>query len=200
MLGVVSAESGAIGVLAGWLALAAFVPYVRAILAGRTRPNRASWFIWSITCIGTALTYRASGAVSTIWVAYGYVAMTLLIAALSSRYGSPGTSALDWVCLSAAILSLIPWVVFRNAPASLYLGIVVDCFAALPTLKKAFFEPQTEDRLAWTISTAAMVLNVFAVDDWRPEISVYPAYCLAMVGCITGTLYLRGGLERRHAL
>ena len=33
----------AIGVVAAIVAASALVPYVRSILAGRTKPNRASW-------------------------------------------------------------------------------------------------------------------------------------------------------------
>lgn len=37
--------------LAITLAFVAFVPYVRSILKGRTRPHVFSWFIWGITTV-----------------------------------------------------------------------------------------------------------------------------------------------------
>ncbi len=36
------------GVAAGVLSLVAFVPYVRSILAGQTKPERASWAKWTL--------------------------------------------------------------------------------------------------------------------------------------------------------
>jgi len=159
------------GWLAGALTLAAFAPYIWAILHGETTPNRASWFIWALVCAMTALTYNASGAQATIFVAYAYAAATVVVAILSVRYGEPGASWLDWVCMAGAGASLVSWLVFRNAPTALYLSILVDFLAVVPTWRKAHLHPASENRLSWTISTAAMAVNLIAVEDWSPHIS-----------------------------
>jgi hypothetical protein len=36
-----------LSVLAGLLFVAAFVPYIRAILRKETKPSKASWIIWA---------------------------------------------------------------------------------------------------------------------------------------------------------
>ncbi|OJT94872.1 MAG: hypothetical protein BGN82_00935 [Alphaproteobacteria bacterium 65-7] len=173
------------------LTLVAFAPYIRGILKGETTPNRASWFIWATVCTITALSYEASGAGGTLYVAYSFAVMTVIVAALSVRYGEHGTSFSDWLCLTAAGLCLVPWLAFRDAPSTLYLTILLDCLAMFPTFKKALFHPASENRLSWTISSAAMAINMFAIDDWSPHISAYPIYCFLAVGGIAVTLYLR---------
>jgi len=60
------------GIAGGIVALAAFVPYIRAIIKGTTTPNRATWLIWTIIGCITAASYAAGGADQTIWVAVSY--------------------------------------------------------------------------------------------------------------------------------
>ncbi len=39
--------TGVFGIIAGILSFSAYIFYIAAILKGTTRPNRATWFIWS---------------------------------------------------------------------------------------------------------------------------------------------------------
>ena len=91
-------------VVAGWVAgvlsLVAFVPYIVAILRGETRPNRATWWIWTTTGGVLLASYYFSGADTTIWVAVSYFVASLVTAVLSIRYGRavrrPSTAAASW--------------------------------------------------------------------------------------------------------
>lgn len=180
-----------IGINAGVLTLVAFVPYARAILRGQTRPNRASWFIWAGICVLTAFMYGLSGAEATLPVAWTFAIVCSVVAVLSIWYGEPGMSRFDRYCIACALLSVIPWIAYRDAPASLYLDIGIDCFALAPTLVKAYRDPASEDRLGWTISAAAQVLNLFAVERWSLRVALYPLYCVVAVGAVAIILHLR---------
>lgn len=47
-----------LSVVSGILFVTAFFPYIRAILAGKTKPAKASWIIWeSLDCITLAGMY-----------------------------------------------------------------------------------------------------------------------------------------------
>lgn len=179
------------GVIAGIVALLALVPYAVSIVRGKTKPNRASWFIWTFVGLMIVGSYHASGATHTMWVAGAYVAVPLTVALLSIRYGTSGAHSFDWLCLGLSLASIVPWWFFRSAPTALYINIFVDCLGALPTVRKALLDPQSEDRLAWLIAFLANCINLLAIHSWTPEISAYPMYAFAITGLIASILYLR---------
>lgn len=181
-----------IGLAAGVIALAAFIPYIRSILRGQTRPNRASWIIWAFAEIITTATYAASGAESTVWIAGAYALGTITVASLSLRYGEGGTSPIDIMCLMGASVALIPWLALDQAELALYIIIFVDILAVFPTLKKAIADPGSEDKTYWLLAFFAAVVNLFAIDRWAPEISAFPIYCFLGAGAIVATLYSHG--------
>lgn len=179
------------GILAGILSLVAFVPYIIAILRGKIKPNRASWWIWTVMGLVLGLSYYSSGANGTIWVPVSYFIGPLVTAILSIRYGEGGWTKFDRVCIFAACVSTIPWVIlslfFHSREAALptlIIGLCIDFAGAVPTIRKAYREPESEDRLAWSMFFLANILNVVAIDRWTLEIMVYPVYMMLGGGSI----------------
>jgi len=89
-----------LGIIAGAIALFAYVVYVISIFRGRSKPNRATWWIWSFMGLVLALSYDLSGAENTIWAAYMEFFGPLIIALLSLKYGEGGINdKTDVICL-----------------------------------------------------------------------------------------------------
>ena len=53
-------------------------------------------------------------------------------------------------------------------------------FAALPTLKKSFAEPETEDLLTYILYTIGGLFTVLAVQEWTFAIAITPIYILSL--------------------
>ena len=179
----------ALPVLAGWVAgvlsLAAFVPYIVAILRGQTRPNRATWWIWTTTGLVLGASYYSSGAETTIWVPVSYIVGPLVTAVLSIRYGEGGSTPLDRGCLLGAGSGLLLWWWFNSPVVALVMTLGVDFLGAVPTIRKAYRAPHTEDRLAWALFIAGNTFNLLAVERWVFAIAVYPVYMFLASGTIT---------------
>ena len=186
-------------VLAGWLAgllsLAAFVPYILSTLRGHTKPNRATWSIWTVNSFVIAASYYSSGATNTIWVAVGYSIGSLVTAILSYRFGTGGWTWLDRNCLTMAAIALFCWWWFDSALIALLMSLSVDFTGALPTIRKAYQEPETEDRIAWSLFLFGNCINLMAIDRWMFRIVIYPAYMVLASGAIA-LLVLRTKLNR----
>ena len=58
--------------------------------------------------------------------------------------------------------------------------IVISFMGALPTIKKVYFEPESESASAWMISLLGNSLNLLAVENWIFAIAVYPLYNFAV--------------------
>lgn len=183
-----------IGLLAGLLSLAAFVPYIIAIVKGATKPNRATWWIWTTNGLILLASYYATGAESTVWVAVGYFVGSLLTAVLALRYGEGGWSPFDRSCLLGAALGLLFWWMFNSSIVALVTTLFVDFAGALPTIRKAYRAPETEDRVAWALFISGNTVNLFAVEAWSFGIAVYPVYMFLASGTIAA-LVLRPRLR-----
>lgn len=179
-----------IGIVAGFIGLLGFVPYLVTIVQGKTRPNRASWWIWGILGLILGISYYSSGATNTMWVPACYAFCQLITAILSLKYGEGGWNRLDRLCLLGVGVSLILWWWFNSPVVALLFNLVIDCFGALPTIKKSYYEPENENALSWIIFLTANTLNLFALDHWSVELSAYPFYLFCLSATIAALLWL----------
>jgi hypothetical protein len=187
-----------LGQLAAVLALTCMIPYVRSILQGKTKPNRASWFIWLIVNCSLVFSYHSSGATTTIWLNIAYIFTTLTIFLLSLKYGTGGYTRLDITCLLGAAAGLVLWWLTDNAVIALYMNVFVDLLGFLPTLKKAYLQPRSENSTAWDMSTVANALNVAALTTWQFKIIVFPIYNFTFNALTAILLY--GIIQKKFAI
>ncbi len=181
-----------LGIVAGIIAFSAYVVYVVSILRGKTKPNRATWWIWTFMGLVVGLSYYFAGARNTIWVPFVEFIGPLSIALLSVKYGEGGLdNKTDLVCLFGAIFSIILWIIFGNPVIALVTNLAVDSFALVPTIKKSYLRPEGEDFWAWFGTGIADTLNLFAVERLTFAILVYPIYMLVSDLIIIFILFLR---------
>ncbi|MGI8419430.1 MAG: hypothetical protein ACR2LN_02185 [Candidatus Levyibacteriota bacterium] len=164
------------GQIAGFLAFLSYIPYIHAIFAGKTKPHRATYAIWSMVNIVILFSYFASGARATIWIPLAFAIGQMFIFLLSIKYGFGGAGKLDILCLVGAFVGILSWIITKNPVAALYLSIVVKFLGLIPTIKKSYYHPKTENTLSWAIITLGSFLNLFALTSFNPVISVYPIY------------------------
>src|SRR3989338_874742 len=91
-----------LGIVAGILSFVAYALYIFTTLIGKTKPNRATWWVLTLVGLMIATSYYAGGARDTIWVALSYVLGPAIIAVLSLKYGEGRWERLDQVCLTGA--------------------------------------------------------------------------------------------------
>jgi hypothetical protein len=183
--------------IAGILTLTGFIPYWRAIVQRKTRPNRTSWWIWTIVGIIIAVSYRASGAESTMWVPITYVIGPFCTALLAIKFGEDGWTKLDTICLIGVGIGLILWGMYRSPYLTLGLNIGIDFLGALPTIRKSIRDPFSEDLFSWLLFALANIINLLAVDLWAWQIVVYPIYMVLITTTIFGYLWW-GRRQKRH--
>lgn len=186
-----------IGILAGILALAGYIPYIISILQGKTQPNRATWFIWTIIGGLLAFSYIAEGDQHSIWLPLGYFFGPLITAILSLRYGYATWTKLDTFCIVAAIISIVPWVLSDNATFTLIINVFIDSIGAIPTLVKTYKEPETEDFTAWLIFFIANTMQLFAISTWSLP-AIYPIYLFFLAGAMV-MFIVKGQIKLRFS-
>lgn len=196
-----------VGIIAGLVSILGFMPYLITIFQGKTRPNRASWWIWGVLSLILGLTYYSSGARDTIWVPAFYAIFQMIIAIVSIKHGEGGWNQFDRTCLLGAGGSLLFWWWFNSALLAIMINLTIDSLGALPTIKKCIFKPESEDLLSWALFFTANTLNLVAIEHWSVELLTYPLYLFCLSGIIfillllpKITLQLRQGRKRKNSM
>jgi len=161
-----------IGQIAGILAIVQVIPYIVSIFRGHTKPERMTYFIWFVVDALAILSYIAVGAHTTIWVGLVYVFTGLTIFLLSFKYGMGGFSKLDIACLLLALAGITIWVTTDSALLALYFSTFAATIGYLPTIKKAYFYPETENTFSWVMCSGTSILNIFALTTLAPAIAI----------------------------
>lgn len=163
-----------LGQIAGMMAIVQVIPYLVSILRGHTRPERTTYFIWLILEGVTVSSYIAAGARTTIWTGIAYTFTALIIFILSIKRGMGGFSAFDIICFLMAMTGIALWLSTDNAVLTLYFSTFVSFVAYLPTIKKAYFLPGTENTLSWVMTFCTALVNVCALTTLKPSIALPP--------------------------
>jgi hypothetical protein len=182
------------GTLASCFSLVCFFPYILTTLQRKTRPNRASWWIWStngtVLCIGN----YAAGASNTIGALICAVIAQFFIAILSIKYGEGGWNRFDRRCLFGTGISFVLWYIFSSPLIAICLPLSIDILGALPTIKKSYHEPESEDFLTWLLYAIGSLFNILAITTWSFDIAITPLYVLG-VNSIIVLLLLRKKIQ-----
>ncbi len=184
-----------LGIMAGILSLAGYIPYIFTTIKGQTQPNKATWFIWTLVGGLLASSYGAEGDLKAIWLPIGYFIGPLIVAILSIRYGYSIWTLLDKACVVVALISIVPWLISKNPTFTLVINVLIDSTGAIPTIVKSFQEPDTEDIHAWFIFFVANTLELLAISQWGIS-ALYPIYLFFLAGIIVLFL-LRGKLKKK---
>jgi hypothetical protein len=181
-------------ILAGLLFVAAFVPYIRAILRKETKPARASWLIWAtldtITLAGMffkdAINGQILGAILGAWV----------VAILALKYGVPGWTTLDKFCLAGAVLGIVLWQVFSDPIFGIMTSLGVVFIGSVPTFTSAWKDPSRENKLAWMIFWISCVCAVIAIPRWTLEDAAQPITFFVVESIMMYILFVRPRASR----
>jgi len=188
------------GIAAGIIGFSGFIPYIIGTLRGTTKPNKATWLIWAAMGAIIAASYFSAGATDSAWLPAAYAVGIFAVAALSLKFGERGWAKLDLFCLLGAGAGLLLWWLTSEPTFALYLTIVVDAIGFIPTFRKAYTNPESEDRLAWCLFLIADILNIFAISEWTLAQASYPVYVLVFTIVLNALLYLpkRGGVRGKE--
>jgi hypothetical protein len=176
----------------------ACVSYVRAILKGEATPNRVTWFLWALVPVIAAAAQWSSGVgISTLVVlSVGLGPACIVLASFVGGTGSWRLGPFDYVCGACSLAALALWAVTGDPVTAIVLSILADAAAALPTLRKAWLAPATEDRSAYLIAFAGMILGILSVQEATFSAYAFNAYLVVVSLALVLILYL----PRRRSL
>ena len=168
----------ALGILSGVLSIVCVLPYIRDIFLGKTKPERASWLIWSVLGAIAFFSQLAKGATDSLWLAGIGTVTVFVVFLLSLKYGEGGLSGRDIKSLLIALFGVIIWFFTQEAVFALFIVIVVDAAGAVLTIIKSYEDPGSETMSTWILSGLSGLVAAFAVGSFDWILLSYPLYIL----------------------
>lgn len=175
--------------LSSVLTLVSAIPYVVAIVKGKTKPRIVSWLTWSLlTGIACAASFADKQYPSAILMFFATLE-TLTVVALGLRKGDHKFERFDVVCQASAIVGLVLWLFFNSPTIAVVASLAIDLVGALPTLKHSWQKPGEETALTFFLAGIGGLCTVLVVESWKITAIAYPMY-IAFVNLLTVAIIL----------
>ena len=183
----------------GYLSVAVFaagyVPYIISILRGKTTPHPFSWLLWTVLGFVSFFLYVHVGAKETLPLALGNCILPFVVVVLSLRSWRVKFSRFDYACLALSFFSIVLYAFLRDAILALTFNLAADLLAFLPTIRKAYKQPESEDMSTWILFTVGYALSLFAIVTWTYGVAVFPLY-FTTLGTLMCLILLRARLKK----
>lgn len=190
--------SKVLSAIAGIVFLFGYIPYIRAIwktrmqplgTRGKAEPAKASWVIWTtLDSINCAAMYAANVLNGQI---IGAIMGAMIVVVLALRFGKPGWSALDRLCLAGAAIGIGLWQAFQNPVLGIVTSNLVVAIGSVPTFVSAWHDPSREDKAAWTLYWISCLFAVAAIPHWTLADATQPLTFLAVETTMMFILFVR---------
>lgn len=167
-----------------------YLPYIRDILRLKTKPERASWFIWTILGSIAFFTQLAKGATNSLWLTGVETVGVTTIFLLSIKFGSGGFKRRDIIALVVAFMGLIVWMLTKEAAYALLIIIGIDGAGAVLTVIKAYEDPESETMITWLLAGIAGIFSLLSVGSLNMILLIYPFYIFVINFAVVIAMHL----------
>lgn len=155
---------------------AMFVPYIRSIRQGRTRPHAFSWIIWALVTFVVFLAQLAGHGGAGAWPIGVSGLITIYIALLAWRaVGDRHITLMDWVFLMVALSALPVWALTADPLSAVILLTCVDLAGFGPTFRSAYLNPHHEPVAFYLLGTLRNGLAIAALQHYSLTTVLFPA-------------------------
>ncbi|MDN5274685.1 MAG: hypothetical protein JWP06_586 [Candidatus Saccharibacteria bacterium] len=164
-----------LGLLAGIVGIIGYIPYIRDILKGSTRPDRASWLIWLLEYGALFIAQLDAGAGNTLWIVGLQLIGVLSISILSYKYGAGGFDRHSKLLLLVVCVVLGIWYFSSDPVLTILLLLAVELSATVLTTIKVYRQPSSETLTMWILDATAGAIGIVAVGTHKaPILYLYP--------------------------
>jgi hypothetical protein len=171
------------------LTFAIFVPYIRSIHQGLTKPHAFSWVIWALGTFVVCLAQLADSGGAGAWPIGVSALITAYIAVIAYRkQADTAITRPDWVCLIVALGALPCWFFTSDPLWAVVILTGVDLAGFGPTFRAAYFRPYDERMGFYSLAAVRNVLAILALEHYSATTVLFPAAvgvaCVAFVAMV----------------
>ena len=171
-----------------------YIPHLRDIFAGSTRPHMYTWLIWAITQSTATLAAFYGGANWGVVALAGGTLLVIFVFFLSFKYGTRNITKSDTVILTLALGSILVWWQTNNPLLAVVMVSAIDGLGYLPTYRKSWSEPYTETLSFWFMMVLVTILSILSL----AEINLLTATYLVTITVANMLVFLLCLVRRRY--
>ena len=178
------------------LTFAAFVPYIRTIIGGTTKPHVFSWVIWGTTTFVVFLAQLEGKGGVGAWPIGVSGSITIFVALLAYVKRADITiTKTDWLFFASAMSSLPLWYLTSDPLWAVVVLTTGDVLGFGPTVRKAYRFPHSESLLFFALFTARNLIVILALENYSVTTVLFPATIAAACALLIAMV-----MYRRHVL
>lgn len=164
-----------ISIVAVILTFFGYIPYIRDVLQGKTKPHIYTWFVWGfVTAIGYGLQVGAGAGVGS-WLALAVIVNCFFIFVLGLKNGKKDITKSDTVFLLLSFVAIFLWLIAKQPVISVVLISTIGLLGFVPTIRKAWGKPYSETLFTYKLNIFRHGLNIFALQQYNIVTWLYPA-------------------------
>jgi len=169
-----------LGVVATGLVFLGYVPYLRDIVRGKTKPHMYSWFLWGFVTFIVFALQVSDGAGTGAFVTLAAALMCVVVMVMGFFYKSRvEVTKIDTVFLVLTLIALGLWLIAKQPVLSAILATVIDVLGFAPTVRKSWNRPYTETLVFYYLNSFRFGLAVVSLQRYSLVTALYPITWLA---------------------
>jgi hypothetical protein len=168
--------------VAAFASLLAAFAYIRSMFKGQTKPNKVTWFMWSIApfvATAAAVSNGVGWAVIPVFMS-GFSPLLVFTASFFHKKAYWSLSTFDYLCGILSGLAIVLWYVTNNPNLAIIFAIVSDALAAIPTLIKTWHNPETESAWPFIIGVFSPMTSFLLATTWAFSELAFPTYLIVI--------------------
>lgn len=188
------------------LRLASGTMYARAVFARRARPNPISWFFWALTPLivfaAQLFDLQSVGWGIATTFALGLSPLIVFVCSLQYNWRRAHFTPANITCGVLAATGIVLWLTTNDPTLGIVFSIAADAFASIPTIIKAWKQPQSEYLPAYFITMMSVTITAATITTWNFASCAFPIYIFIINAIIFGAGYAgrqRKGLTKQLA-
>lgn len=154
------------------------VSYIIDTVKGKVKPNRVTFFLWALAPLIAFASEVKQGVGVQALLAFvvGFWPLLTLIASFTNKKAVWKITRFDVICGILSLLGLVLWLVTKVGNIAIIFSILADGLASLPTIKKSYEYPETEN--GWIYSSGALYagITLLTIKVWNFPHYGFPIY------------------------
>lgn len=186
-MGLPEIDKPLFSILATMLTVLAFLPYIRSIFAGKTRPHVFSWVIWGLnTSVAFFATLLAGGGLLGAGVIGFSAVVTLFIAVLAYiKRADVSITLTDKLFFGMALAAMPLWYWASDPLWAIGLITLIELLGFGPTFRKTWVQPFSESMAFLGLLVLRNTLVIAALERYTTTTVLFPAVmaaaCLVLI-------------------
>lgn len=184
-----------LGFIATVISIVSYIPYIRDILAGKTKPHAFSWLVWATLVTIGFFGQIADKAGPGAWVTASTALLCFIVFLFSLTKGERNIVLLDWLSLLGAGVAIIFWLLTKGPLLSVILVSLIDAIGFIPTFRKSYVKPNEETLITYASSVVKYLLSLISLTNFSLITTIFPISLI-----LTNGLFVIMVLVRRKQL